>query len=515
MIQLAHGERARVAAGAFAPASGGRKRSALKGLIAAGTAMLVITTFGTASAASLPPETFADLAAKVTPAVVNISSTQHISGGDMAGQGDQGDQGMPFDFPPGSPFGQFFKQFRDHKLQRGEDVKALGSGFIVDPAGYIVTNNHVIDHASDIHVTLSDGKDLTAKLIGTDTKTDLALLKVDYAKPLPFVSFGDSDASRVGDWVLAVGNPFGLGGTVTTGIISARGRDLHDGPFDDFLQIDASINKGNSGGPTFNLAGDVIGVNTAIASPNGGSVGIGFAIPSNLAKQVVADLRKNGRVERGWIGVGIQTVTPEIASSLGLGDPTGSLVASVQPKGPAAAGGIQQGDVILSFDGQTVHETRELPRIVAETPAGKTVNVDVWRDGARKTISLTVAQMKDEKQVASADGNSGSDQSPAGVANQVLGVQLATLTSDMRQQLGLADDVKGVVVTDVDQQGAAAQQGLRQGDVIEEVGRKPVVNPAEVDQIVQHAVESKKPAVLLLVNRQGNEVFLAVKVGKA
>jgi serine protease Do len=510
MIQSAHGDWARLAPGAMTSASDGRTRSALKGLIAAGTAVLVITTFGTASAASLPPETFADLAAKVTPAVVNVSSTQHLAGA----AGDQGDQAMPFDFPPGSPFEQFFKQFHDRKLQHGEDVKALGSGFIVDPAGYIVTNNHVIDHSTDIHVTLSDGKDLPAKLIGTDTKTDLALLKVEYSKPLPFVSFGDSNASRVGDWVLAVGNPFGLGGTVTTGIISARGRDLHDGPFDDFLQIDASINKGNSGGPTFNLAGDVIGVNTAIASPNGGSVGIGFAIPSNLAKPVIDELRKTGRVERGWIGVGIQSVTPEIASSLGLGDPTGSLVASVQPKGPAAAGGIQQGDVILTFDGQTVHETRELPRIVAETPAGKTVDVEVWRDGARKTVSLTVAQMKNETQVASAD-ESGGDQSPTGVANQVLGVQLATLTNDMRQQLGLADDVKGVVVTDIDQQGAAAQQGLRQGDVIEEVARKPVANPEEVDQIVQRAVTSKKPAVLLLVNRQGNEVFLAVKVGKA
>jgi serine protease Do len=489
------------------PGARSKAQSAVKGLLAAGVALLVVATVGAASAASLPPETFADLAAKVTPAVVNISSTQH-----MTGAGDeQGDQGMPFNFPPGSPFEQFFHHYKNRK---GEKVTALGSGFIIDPAGYIVTNNHVIDGSSDIHVTLSDGKDLSAKLIGADKKTDLALLKVEASKPLPFVSFGNSDVARVGDWVLAVGNPFGLGGTVTTGIISARSRDLHDGPFDDFLQIDASINRGNSGGPTFNLAGDVIGINTAIASPNGGSVGIGFAIPSNMAKPVIYQLRKTGRVDRGWIGVEIQSVTPEIASSLGLGDATGTLVASVQPNGPAAAAGMQQGDVILSFDGQTVHETRELPRIVADTPAGKRVDVTVWRDEQRKTISLTVAPMKIESEVASANDNSG-DQNPAGTANRVLGVQLAELTSDLRQQLGLADDVKGVVVTDVDEQGAAAKQGLRQGDVIEQVSRHQVATPEEVGQLVQRAVAANKPAVLLLVNRQGNEVFLAVKVGKA
>jgi len=503
MMQPALSVRAPGVPGARSPNVRIRAQSAVRGLLAAGVALLVVTTVGAASAQNLAPETFADLAAKVTPAVVNISSTQQVSGGDA--------QDLPFQFPPGSPFEQFFHNFKNHK---GGSVTALGSGFIIDPAGYIVTNNHVIDGSTDIQVTLSDGKDLSAKLIGTDKKTDLALLKVDASKPLPFVSFGNSDAARVGDWVLAVGNPFGLGGTVTTGIISARSRDLHDGPFDDFLQIDASINRGNSGGPTFNLAGDVIGINTAIASPNGGSVGIGFAIPSNLAKPVIDQLRKNGRVDRGWIGVEIQPVTPEIASSLGLGDPTGSLVASVQPGGPAAAAGVQQGDVILTFDGQTVHETRELPRIVADTSAGKQVEVTVWRDDQRKALSLTVAKMKNESQVASANDNSG-NQSPTGTANRVLGVQLAELTSDLRQQLGLADGVKGVVVTDVDEQGPAAKQGLRQGDVIEQVSRHQVATPEEVGQLVQRAVAANKPAVLLLVNRQGNEVFLAVKVGKA
>jgi serine protease Do len=279
----------------------------------------------------------------VTPAVVNISSTHH----EQASSDDQGtpDQGMP-DLPPGSPFEQFFHNFRQHR-HGGEAVKALGSGFIIDSSGYVVTNDHVVDSATDIVVTLNDGKDYPAKLIGADKKTDLALLKIDAGKPLPAVSFGNSDVSRVGDWVLAVGNPFGLGGTVTTGIISARSRDIHSGPFDDFLQIDASINKGNSGGPTFNLAGEVIGINSAIYSPNGGSVGIGFAIPANEAKPVLDALREHGKVDRGWIGVQIQPVTPEIANSLGLPGTTGTLVAGVQANGPAAKAQMEQGDVIL------------------------------------------------------------------------------------------------------------------------------------------------------------------------
>ena len=312
--------------------------TALRRLAAAGLAVAVMSLSGVALSGcrrrprSLPPETFADLAAKVTPAVVNISSTHHEAAGPS-------DQAEPFDFPPGSPFEQFFKHFREQQGHGsgGQDMTALGSGFIIDSAGYIVTNNHVIDGASEIHVTLSSGKDYPAKLIGADKKTDLALLKVDAGSALPFVSWGNSDAARVGDWVLAVGNPFGLGGTVTTGIISARSRDIHSGPFDDFLQIDASINRGNSGGPTFNLEGEVIGINSAIASPNGGSVGIGFAVPSNMAKPVIEALRQRGRVDRGWIGVAIQEVTPEIAQSLGLGQPTGALIASVQADGPAAA----------------------------------------------------------------------------------------------------------------------------------------------------------------------------------
>ena len=484
--------------------SAGKRRSPLRHMVAAGMATMVIAFASVASAASLPPDSFADLAAKVTPAVVNISSTHHS-------KADPGSD-MP-DFPKGSPFEQFFHNFRGQP-KNGEDVTALGSGFIIDSSGYVVTNNHVVEDASDIVVTLNDGKDYPAKLIGTDKKTDLALLKIDAGKPLPTVSFGNSDVARVGDWVLAVGNPFGLGGTVTTGIISARSRDIHAGPFDDFLQIDASINKGNSGGPTFNLAGDVIGINSAIFSPNGGSVGIGFAIPSNEAKPVLDALREHGKVDRGWIGVQIQPVTPEIANSLGMSDPTGTLVTAVQPNGPAAKAAMQQGDVILSFNGQDVAETRELPKIVAGTPAGKPVDVIVWRDGARKTLRVTVAQMKDKEQVASA-GDTTPDGQIEGSANRTLGVQLSALTPDIRQQLGLGDDVTGVVVMDVTDGGPAAKQGVRQGDIIEQVAHSKVSDPSQVDKAVQQALAAKKSAVLLLINRQGDEVFLAVKVGKA
>jgi serine protease Do len=481
------------------------RRLAITGLAVAVIGFSSADLAGPVAAASLPPETFADLAAKVTPAVVNISSTHH----EAAGSSDE--ETMPFDFPPGSPFEQFFKHFREHR--GNQDMTALGSGFIIDPSGYIVTNDHVIDGATEIHATLASGKDYPAKLIGEDKKTDLALLKIDASAPLPYVTWGNSDAIRVGDWVLAVGNPFGLGGTVTTGIISARGRDIHSGPFDDFLQIDASINRGNSGGPTFDLAGEVIGINSAIASPNGGSVGIGFAIPSNMAKPVIAALRERGRVDRGWIGVAIQEVTPEIAQSLGLSEPTGALIASVQPDGPAAAAELQQGDVILSFDGQTVSETHELPRIVAATPAGKRVEVVIWREGARKAVNLTVAQMKDEpKEASNETPPAPAEDSPA---RRFLGVQLSSLTEDMRQQLGLADDVRGVVITDIADGSPAAREGLQQGDIIEEVARRKVSSPGEVDRLVQQAVIRKAPSVLLLVNRQGNELFLAVKVGKA
>jgi len=348
------------------------------------------------ASAALAPDSFADLAAKVTPAVVNIAATETVSNSQ-----EQMSQ-MPFDFPEGSPFEQFFKQFRDQQHNNGRQrAQALGSGFIVDPAGYVVTNNHVIDNADKIQVTLADGREFPAKLVGTDEKTDLALLKIESDKPLPAVSFGDSDKARVGDWVLAVGNPFGLGGSVTTGIISARGRDIHNGPFDDFLQIDASINQGNSGGPTFDMDGSVIGVNSAIATPNGGSVGIGFAIPANLAKPVIAELREHGRVERGWLGVRIQEVTPDLAQAMGLNESAGALVADVDPDGPAN-GKLKAGDVILAFNGEPIEKLRDLPRLVAAAPATQTANLDVWRDNKRQTVAVEIGRMKNDAEVASA-----------------------------------------------------------------------------------------------------------------
>jgi serine protease Do len=476
-------------------------------LLAAAATMVVLTL---QAHASPPPDSFADLAQKVTPAVVNISSTHKVAGA----QQEMPD--MPFSFPPGSPFEDFFKHFREQ--QQGHQgaprkMTALGSGFIVDPSGYVVTNNHVIDSATDIKVTLASGKEYDAKLIGTDTKTDLALLKIQASEPLPSVSFGNSDNIRVGDWVMAVGNPFGLGGSVTAGILSARGRDIHEGPFDDFLQIDASINQGNSGGPTFSMSGEVIGINTAIASPNGGSVGIGFAIPSNMAKPVIEALREHGSIERGWIGVQIQEVTPEIASAIGLDTPTGALVAGVQPQSPAAKAGLHQGDVIVGFGGKPINELRDLPRLVADTPVGQKASVEIQRNGSRQTVSIEVAKLQEDQSVASnnSDEDSGAPTAEEGETAAALGVTLARITPDVRQTFNIPDNVHGVAIVDVDADGPAAEQGLRPGDVIEQVAQKAVTSPNEVKALTQAAHEEHHDAVLLLVNRQGNELYIAVK----
>ncbi|WP_425449985.1 DegQ family serine endoprotease [Virgifigura deserti] len=476
----------------------------------AGAALLAtpMLTMAVPAQAETAPGSFADLAEEVTPAVVNISS-KHTA--EVAGR--QMQPGLPFEFPEGSPFEEFFRQFqdrfgpRDGAPRQMPDRVALGSGFIIDPEGYVVTNNHVIADASEIKVTLTGGEEYPAELVGTDPKTDLALLKIEADEPLPSVEFGDSDAIRVGDWVLAVGNPFGLGGSVTTGIVSAHGRYINAGPYDDFLQIDAAINQGNSGGPTFNTEGEVIGINTAIASPNGGSVGIGFAIPSKLAEPIIAQLREDGSVDRGWLGVQIQPVTPEIAAALGLDEPVGALVASVQPDSPAARAELRQGDVILDFAGTEVEKMRELPLLVATTPAGKKAELTIWRDGVKQTVEVEIGKLQPE-QVAAAQPEPTGESSGQ---SEALGATLATLTPELKRQFGIPSEVEGVVVVDVEAGGPAAEKGLRPGDVIEKVSQNAVSTPAEVEEAAQAA----EHAVLLLINRQGNSQFVALDLDAA
>jgi serine protease Do len=454
----------------------------------------------TAAFAAPAPDGFGPLVNRVRPAVVNIATTQLQTGSSK--------NELPHtpDFPPGSPFGELFRNQRPNgESTAPEKLHALGSGFIIDPAGYVVTNNHVIGNATDISITLQDGTILKGKLIGHDDKTDLALVKVDAGHPLPFVSFGNSDQAEVGDWVIAVGDPFGLGGSVTAGIISARGRDLHSGPYDDYLQLDASINRGNSGGPTFNLAGQVVGINTAIYSPNGGSVGIGFAIPSNAAQPVIAQLRASGHVDRGWLGVQIQPVTPDLANALGLKSTHGALVAAVQPDSPALKAGLKQGDVVLRYGDDAIESPRDLSRVVATTKAGTTQPIQVFRDGQVTTINTTIALSKDEPEKQAKGGQS--ESSPV-----QLGLRLAPLDGKARESLDIPESIHGVVVVAVDPNGVAAEQGLKPGDVIERVDNRPVHDPADVATVVRNVEKSGRKSVALLINRQGTEQFVAVTV---
>jgi serine protease Do len=449
------------------------------------------------------PEGFADLAEKSLPAVVNISTTQTLS---------SDNQGQDLD--------ELFRQFLDRQ-QGGEAPKprratSLGSGFIIDGSGFVVTNNHVIENADEITVITHDNEEFKAKLIGTDEKTDLALLKIEAGKPLPFVNWGNSDQTRIGDWVLAIGNPFGLGGSVTAGIVSARQRDINAGPYDDFLQTDASINRGNSGGPMFNMDGEVVGINSAIYSPSGGSVGIGFAIPSNLAKPIIDQIREFGHPRRGWIGVRIQSVSADLAEGLKLPNAKGALIASVTPGGPAEAAGIKQGDVVLKFDGRDVTEMRGLPRIVAETPVAKSVDVVVWRKGKEVNLSAKVGEYPENEDQASVEPTS---QQPApedeGSKLESLGVDLATLDQKGRDKYGISGDAEGVLVTDVAQDGPAAEKDLRAGDVIVEVDQKAVKSPGDVRDRVKAAQDNGYRVVTLLVNRKGDFQWVAVKIGKS
>jgi len=456
---------------------------------------------------------FADLVERVAPAVVAITTTKEI-GNERARP-----PGMP-DLPPGSPFEEFFEEFmRRQPQQMPREATSLGSGFVIDAQrGYIVTNNHVVAKAEEITVVLDSGNTIEADLVGTDAKTDIAVLRVDTDLDLTEVEFGNSRDMRVGDWVVAIGNPFGLGGTVTAGIISARARDINAGPYDDFFQTDASINRGNSGGPMFNTEGKVIGINTAIFSPTQVSIGIGFAIPSDLARPVIDQLIEYGETRRGWLGVRIQTVTPEIAESLGLDSAAGALVASVNEGGPARKGGIEPGDVILRFDGRKVEEMRDLPRMVAETPVGEEVGVVLWRDGERLTRKVTLGRLERAEQAGLVGGGAGGERperdengaAPAGPLAELFthwGVELAELDGGLRAELEIPAGIDGLVITSVTPDGKAAARGLSPGAVITEINGQPLTRLETLQDQVAAAREKGRGAVLLRVNDRGDVGF--------
>lgn len=481
------------------------------------------------AAPAMVPRSFADLAARVQDAVVNVSTTQKVEKRRTA-RPIQRMAPVPMpQFPPGSPFQDFFEEFfnnpdgfqmPDQDMSPNPRAQSLGSGFVIDgDKGLVVTNNHVVAEADEIKIILHDDTQLPAEVIGRDTETDLALLKVKTDKKLLAVNWGDSDAMRVGDWILAVGNPFGLGGTVTSGIISARQRNINAGRYDDFIQTDASINRGNSGGPMFNLNGEVIGINTAIFSPTGGSVGIGFAIPSALAKPVIDQLIKFGKTTRGWIGVKIQDITPEIAESMGLPSENGALIASVTPDGPAAKAGLKQGDVIVRFNGLDVTQMRRLPRVVADTTVGKAVPVTVLRQGKEIELTITTGQLEKAMEDGLLDEERPVEKAekPMGKATEVpeLALSISPLSPELRQRYRLDDAVTGVVVTNIDRNGDAAEKGLRAGDVLLEINQRTVSTTVDVKTAVENALKENKPSVLLLVNAQNNLRFVAVKLARA
>lgn len=453
-------------------------------------------------------ESFADLSERLLPSVVNIATTQKLDAIENMPQ-------MP-DFPPGSPFEDFFEEFLDrHRGSPDTNPSSLGSGFIIDAeAGYIVTNNHVIANSDEIRVILHNDESVEAELIGTDEKTDLAVLKIDpEGHDLMEVPFGDSSSMRIGDWVLAIGNPFGLGGTVTAGIISARGRDIQAGPYDDFIQTDASINRGNSGGPMFNTDGEVIGINTAIYSPTGGSVGIGFAIPTKLAEPVIEQLIKYGQTRRGWLGVRIQSVSEEIAESLGLEDAKGALVASVSKDSPAEKAGFEAGDIILNFNGQDIVEMRDLPRIVAETEIDSKVKVDLWRDGKKKVVKVKIGELEKAEQEGKTDDIKAVRPDGEELELEDLGLTLGNITPNIQEQFGYPDDLKGVFIAAADPDGIASRQGLSTGDVILELDQKDVESIKDIKKVLDKLRKSDSRAALMLVDvqGQGSVRFVALK----
>jgi serine protease Do len=457
------------------------------------------------SAARGPGE-ISDVADQVVDAVVNISATTTEQVRSFKAPGDS--QNTPFD----DLFDDFFNRKRQGQggdappQPRMRKSNSLGSGFVVDPSGVVITNNHVVGEATDIEVIFTDGSKLKAEVVGKDPKVDLAVLRVKPDKPLKAVKFGDSEKMRIGQWVMAVGNPFGLGGSVTAGIISARHRNIDSGSYDDYLQTDAAINRGNSGGPLFNLDGEVIGINTAILSPTGGSIGIGFAIPSNLARPVLDQLTQFGEVRRGWLGVQIQSVDDSIADTLGLGKARGALVAGVDDRGPAKPAGIKKGDVIVKFNGDDVKESRDLPRMVAATPVGKAVDVVVIRDGKETAISVTLGRLQDEKVAALTQG-----QNDTSALKKALGLDLSPLTDDLRHRYNIKDGIKGAVITGVDPNSAAADKRLQPGDIIVEIGQQPVSSPSDVARLLDGLKkDGKKSALLYVANAQGDMRYVAV-----
>ena len=485
-------------------------RLMVAGALVAGS--LLATPQGASAAAVKGPDTVADTAAVIMDAVVNISTSQTVAPS----------RGVPTpELPPGSPFEEFFEEFFKRRQQQGDEdgkpkrVSSLGSGFVIDASGLIVTNNHVIADADEIYANFADGSKLKAEVVGRDTKIDIALLRVkpDPNKPLKAVKFGNSDILRVGDWVMAIGNPFGLGGTLTVGVISARNRDINSGPYDNFLQTDAAINRGNSGGPLFNMDGDVIGINTAIISPSGGSIGIGFAVPSNTAVPIIAQLQQFGETRRGWIGVRIQAVTDEIAESLSLGKARGALIGSVTDDGPAAKGGLKAGDVVISFDGKEVKDIRALPIIVADTAVDREVDVVVIRKGKEEKLRVTVGRLDEGDKEAKEVELKAPPEPPKTATTKVLGVEVAALTPELRTKYKIKDELKGVVVIAVEPGSAAADRGLAAGNLIVEVNQEATGAPQDIERrIAALKKEGRRSALLMVADPEGQVRFTALPI---
>jgi serine protease Do len=496
--------------------SAGRTGSALAVRLMRGAALTLALGAATVPAVVLPftaaqargsMESLAPLVEQVMDAVVNIKASQTV---------DRTNAPAPEN--PGGPLDDLFNDFFNQRRGEGNREQgpqrrgnSLGSGFVIDAAGYIVTNNHVIEGANDIVVVFNDRTELKAEIVGRDPKVDLAVLKVTPTKPLKAVPFGDSSAARVGDFVLAIGNPFGFGGSVSVGIVSAKNRQLNSGPYDSYLQTDAAINRGNSGGPLFNMNGEVIGINTAIVSPSGGSIGIGFSVPSALAQPIIAQLREFGETRRGWLGVRIQNVDEAIAESLNMKEAKGAMVAGVEAKGPAAPAGIQSGDVIIRFDGKEIASSSDLPRIVAETPVGKTVDIVIIRRGEEMVKQVTLGRLEEGERLMQA--SSGDAPADAAAPITIIGLDIAALTPELRAQFRIREEVKGVVVTKVAPNSNAAERRIAAGDVIVEVAQEAVSTPGDVKaKIDKLKSENKKVALLAIANATGDLRYVAVSI---